>query len=176
MNKLNLAPLPTIRDDEENAPRSADMHGFVDDAVIQSIMTGPVSQRNQGLREDLALSADDDDFAGWHFTAPSPFREMAETSTPLKTSPPRRAVAPVYTESGIGTPHTGSHRWWVAGFGGALTTLLLSYLLITLAHRPMPENSADMGAPLVVSQATWNQPAHQDSIPPVEVTTTSIEH
>jgi len=154
MNKMNLAPLPTIRDDEGNMPRSSDMDGFVDESVIHSIMAGPTHHRSHALRDDLALSADDDDFAGWHFNAPSPFRTMAEPPAPAPKMPaPRRAVAPAYLESGIGAPHTGAHRWWVAGLGGIITTLLLSYLLITLAHRPVADDTIQIGSPLVLAPA-----------------------
>jgi len=181
MNKMNLAPLPTIRDDENNMPKSSDMDGFVDESVIHSIMAGPTQHRSHAMPSDLALSADDDDFAGWHFNAPSPFRTMEETPAPAPKMPAsRRAVAPAYLESGIGTPHTGAHRWWVAGLGGIITTLLLSYLLITLAHRPIADDTIQIGSPLALIplENTADAPAAEASAtqPSQEVTKNLTAH
>ena len=126
MTMLSLSPLPSLRDDalEDRALPAED--GFVDDAVVLALVTGADRRR---MEDEVAwlLSADDRDFAGWGCIAPAAVPEAAPDQ--------RRAAAPELAESGLGEPHRGSHRWWLAGLAGAVTTLLASALLLTLATR-----------------------------------------
>ncbi|MFT3992463.1 MAG: hypothetical protein QM680_13755 [Luteolibacter sp.] len=169
MNPLNLSPLPTMQDEAARSSRLPETQGFVDDAVILSLIAGPISPRAKVNRQDLALSADDD-FAGWHFNTPSPFslapnpvRASALTAEPdfmpePEAGPraplfPRRPLAEI--EPGIGSPHAGKHRWWLAAMAVIMSTLLLSYLLLTLADRPMPADASLDFTPLTA-------PSHVD--------------
>jgi hypothetical protein len=89
----------------------------------------------------------------------------------------RRAVPPLITESGIGTSHHGTHRWWLAGLAGVLSTMLFTLLLLTLsshhgessgripapaastAHQPMLSRQAEvMQASPELTAATFDLP------------------
>ena len=59
----------------------------------------------------------------------------------------RRAVPPLITEADIGTPHHGTHRWWLAGLAGVLSTMLFTLLLLTLSSRPAPPPSGPLFPP-----------------------------
>lgn len=106
--------------------------GFVDEAVVMALMTGPLPSRSVAFPEDLALSADDLDFAGWRLSPTLP--RVSEVTRDI----PRRASPPFIEEPGIGAPHLGAHRWWLAGLAGVLSTLLFSVLLLNLSSRPGP--------------------------------------
>lgn len=107
---------------------------FVDDQVVLSLVAGTQVPRPTIPRSDLALSSDDTDFAGWSIPTPHPRRQPA---VPVDEFNPqlRRPALPVLEEPGIGEPHRGSHRWWIAGLAGALSTMLFSLLLLTLSSR-----------------------------------------
>lgn len=72
----------------------------------------------------------------------------------------RRAVPPLITEADIGTPHHGTHRWWLAGLAGVLSTMLFTLLLLTLSSRPaspsgplLPPAAAATPQPMLSGQA-----------------------
>ncbi|MFT4175951.1 MAG: hypothetical protein QM627_04785 [Luteolibacter sp.] len=154
MNPLNLNPLPTARDEENRASRPPQEHGFIDDAVIHSLLAGPAATRSRSNQQDLALSADDNDFAGWQF--PAPASTVLPASAPVRASalaadthfdpepevgPRKPLFAPrslEYTEPETDAVHANKHHWWIAAAAVIMSALLLSYLLLTLAHRPMP--------------------------------------
>ena len=128
MNLLNLRPLPSALPDESFGGLQKERDGFVDDAVVFSLLAGSSAPRQLGkIHENLALPADDLDFAGWCLSSAPPVR-----ATEIVRA---RPAPPVIDESGIGVPHQGSHRWWLAGMAGALSTLLISFLLLSLSER-----------------------------------------
>ena len=118
MSPLRLSPLPTTRADEDS-PALA----FERDAPVYP----PAASRKVPFPADLALSADDLDFAGW---ALPPRRSAARAEVP------RRPAPPVIAEPGLGSPHAGSHRWWMAGLAGILSSSLFSILLLHLSAKP----------------------------------------
>lgn len=132
-NPLRLSPLPTLRPEDESGSLLMEREGFVDEAVVAALMAESPYGRSIGYPEDLALAADDMDFAGRTLSS-GPFR-----GSPLPSQAPaaavRRADPPMVEEPGLGTPHRGSHRWWLAGLAGVLSTMLFSLLFITLAAR-----------------------------------------
>ena len=72
----------------------------------------------------------------------------------------RRAVPPLITESDIGTSHHGTHRWWLAGLAGVLSTMLFTLLLLTLSSRHgessgplLPPAAATASLPMLSGQA-----------------------
>ena len=133
MEPLTLSPLPILRTEDESGLRMIEREGFVDEALVSALMLGPLSTSRQSPHPaDLALAADDLDFAGWQLS-PQPRRiEIpAEDEKPL-----RRPAPPRVEEPGLGSPHSGSHRWWLAGLAGILSTMLFSLLLVTLSSRP----------------------------------------
>jgi hypothetical protein len=136
MKREKLSMLPSQRFDDAAEMPVMERDGFVDDAVIQSILAGPVSPRHVVEPADLVLAADDMDFAGWILPKRkvSPFMQAPLIEQRLDL-PLRRAAEPELDEPGLGEPHRGNHRWWIAGLAGGLTTMLFSVLLLTLSSR-----------------------------------------
>lgn len=138
MSPLALNPIPSQRADSPADSRPVAADGFVDDDVVHALLTGPVSPRNGAIPSDLVLAADMD-FAGWCLSgARSPVpesRSIPQTPAPEEETPRRPAPPAIDDESGIGSPYDGKHRWWLAGLAGALSTMLFSLLLLTLASR-----------------------------------------
>ena len=134
MNPLPLRPLPSLRFDEKSRAQLMEMEhdGFVDEAAVTALMASPRQPRNSGFPEDLALAADDLDFAGWRL-GPAPRSRGAEVPPQVIDAIVRRASPP--PEPGLGLPHHSGHRWWLAGLAGVLTTLLFSLLLLSLSTR-----------------------------------------
>ncbi|MES2476641.1 MAG: hypothetical protein V4640_12730 [Verrucomicrobiota bacterium] len=142
MTPLALNPLPSARSADDTSPWQAEQMGFVDEAVVAKLLSPGRLPRVQPSPHDLILSADDVDFAGWQLApSTSPFRGM-ETIPEPPTFSTRRASPPEMNEPGIGSPHRGNHRWWLAGLAGALSTLLFTVLLLTLSSRPEVKSHA----------------------------------
>jgi hypothetical protein len=136
MNSLGLRPLPSLRAEEESGSLLMEREGFVDEAVVSALVRAPHHPvRSMGQREDLALSADDMDFAGWRLS-PTPAFTRTEVPPQVIDAIVRRAAPPMIEEPGLGNSHQGSHRWWLAGLAGVLSTMLFSVLLLTLSARP----------------------------------------
>lgn len=134
MQSLPLSPFPSLRLEKSRSGSASQPQDFVDDAVILALLDGPASSRKSPEPLDLALSQDEMDFAGWRLSAALPSRSTAAVV--------RRPSPPVCTESGLGEPHRGSHRWWLAGLAGALTTLIFTSLLFSLASRGVAPDEA----------------------------------
>lgn len=135
MNPLRLSPLPVLRAEDEAGSLLMEREGFVDEAIVAAMVFGPTSTSRQVPHpQDLALAADDLDFAGWKLSSPPPVR-MVETKSHSEV-PRRRPAPPVIEEPGLGVPHSGSHRWWLAGLAGVLSTMLFAVLLLHLSSRP----------------------------------------
>jgi hypothetical protein len=159
MNPLGVSPLPSTRTEDETGSFLLERDGFVDEDVVTALVSAPHHPvRATGYHEDLALSADDMDFAGWR---------LSKETTPRRPEVPpqvieailRRAAPPAIREPGIGVSHTGSHRWWLAGLAGVLSTMLFSLLLLSLSTRSesvLSPQTLSPATPLPVKQA---QPA-----------------
>ncbi|MBC8126303.1 MAG: hypothetical protein H8M99_04045 [Gloeobacteraceae cyanobacterium ES-bin-144] len=134
MNRLNLSMLPIQRYDDASGISEFEQSGFVDDAVVMALVAGPLVDRSLASSCELVLSADDLDFAGWSTPKSLPIPAIRSLHTSCDSNP-RRPAPPALEESGIGEPHRGGHRWWLAGIAGALSTLIFSALLFTLSSR-----------------------------------------
>lgn len=133
---LQLAPIPAVRSENPAEPVAPLLEGFVDDEVIASIIAMPPSaSRIVSHPSDLALSSDESDFAGWAVRGTSPFRIIAEKQELQHARP-----LPV-EEPGLGEPHRGNHRWWIAAVSGGASALVLSLLFINLAGRDGSKSS-----------------------------------
>lgn len=136
MNPLGLSPLPSIRAEDESGSFLLERDGFVDEALVSAMVSAPHHPiRSTAYPEDLALSADDMDFAGWRLSSAVTVRR-AEVPPQVIAAIVRRATPPVIAEPGLGISHQGSHRWWLAGLAGVLSTMLFSVLLLSLSARP----------------------------------------
>jgi hypothetical protein len=136
MPDLGLSPLPSLRANEESSQFLMEREGFVDEAVVAALRAASASPvRSVGYPEDLALAADDLDFAGWQLSKPTVNRHP-EVPPQVIAAIVRRATPPAPIEVGIGNPHHGNHRWWLAGLAGITATLLFAVLLFFLSARP----------------------------------------
>ena len=149
MNPLSLSPLPSPRSQDEPGSLLMEQEGFVDEEVVRALVTGPTISRTLPCPKDLVLSVDDHDFAGWQL-APARTTRAAEVPPQVIDAIVRRALPPVIDEPGIGSAHRGSHRWWLAGLAGVLSTMLFSLLLLSLSARNGME-LAPAPSPLVLS-------------------------
>jgi hypothetical protein len=134
MNRLKLTVLPSSRPDQDTDSSVMEREGFVDDAVVLALVAGPVQPRLLADPRELILPADDMDFAGWSLSSALPLRSI-QGPTPFSELLDRQPALPTLDEPGIGAPHHGTHRWWLAGLAGALSTLLFSVLLLSLSNR-----------------------------------------
>lgn len=134
MNLHMLSPLPRQNSDGDSREFESEGGGFVDDEVILALVAGPKASRTVGNPMDLALAADDMDFAGWSLSSELPIHAVR-----AEVGPERRPAPPELDEPGIGEPHRGSHRWWLAGLAGALSTMIFTLVLIALSNRPSPD-------------------------------------
>jgi len=134
MNPLSIKPIPSVRNEEESTSLQMERVGFVDESVVTAMLASPRITRSVPYPEDLILSVDDMDFAGWQLS-PKPQARVAEVPPQVIDAIVRRATPPSIEEPGIGSPHLGSHRWWLAGLAGVLSTMLFFLLLLNLSSR-----------------------------------------
>ena len=69
MNSLRLGPLPSTRLSAESGSLTMEKEGLVDEAVVMALISDTHSERSMAYPEDLALAAEDLDFAGWQLPA-----------------------------------------------------------------------------------------------------------
>lgn len=164
MTPLHLSPFPSLRSDEVSSIPVIERDGFVDDAVVLALVAGPITHRVAPISAELALAADDMDFAGWSLPA-TPSTPRAKPMPLSSSAPLPRPAPPIQNEPGLDDPHRGNHRWWLAGLAGALSTLLFSLLLLSLAPRSTPVNSdsfiiRSLSEPRPVVQAGMTAPSN----------------
>ena len=142
MSRMKLTILPSPRQSEDDRLPVMEREGFVDEQAVLALLAGPIPSRSAPDPRDLVLSVDDMDFAGWRLSPALPARSIESAPLVAKTKSKakpkvvdRRPAPPVLDEPGLGTPHRGSHRWWLAGLAGALSTMLFSLLLLSLSTR-----------------------------------------
>lgn len=136
MTQLKLSPLPSLRSDNDSgAPDIGE--GFVDEAVVMAMLARPGAQREFPEATQLALAADDMDFAGWRLqsaASPQPIAPSPTRPAAIAASAPR-PTPPIPDNPGLGASRGGNHRWWLAGLAGATSTLVFSVLLVSLSTR-----------------------------------------
>jgi len=151
--------MPSVRAAEQNDSENYAVAGFVDEQAIARMMEMPCTRRRLPQPIDLALSAGDDDFAGWRRTPASPFIAITNVTT-TAPGPVKRAKPPEIDEPGIGQPVGSGHRWWLAGVAGMTATFLFSMLLLSISNR----NS--VGPPIIVPEPIKN--TTQTAEPPAD--------
>jgi hypothetical protein len=166
MKSLRLSLLPSVRPPEESGSLRMEREGFVDEAAVLALLSGPTHLRSSSYPEDLALAADDLDFAGWQIPT-APVARPAEFPPQVIDAIVRRASPPSMNEPGIGSPHLGSHRWWLAGLAGAFSALVFSVLLVTLSSRP---NLTPETTPAPATASHPRPPSAQEAPPAARAT------
>ncbi len=141
MDILPLAPFPCEKSEQATGYRRVHGEGFVDEAVVLSVIAKGAYDRVYVRPEEMVLSSSEDDFAGWALPVASPFRSMTDVPVRLSVVETRLPAAPSldgvrkFSEPGLDEPHRGSHRWWLFGMSGAMTCGILSLTLLSLAQR-----------------------------------------
>jgi hypothetical protein len=135
MNPLSLSPLPTLRSDDESDRHLMEREGFVDEAVVAALVKGNPPSRSAACPDDLALAADDFDFAGWRLSKAETVRSP-EVPPQVIDAIVRRAAPPVVGRSRPESEPQAKYRWWFVGSAGVIASLLFSILLLTLSARP----------------------------------------
>lgn len=148
---MQLAPLPAACTDEHRTSAVPIPDGFVDEEVIASIIALPETYRSSSTPSDLILSSDENDFAGWSVPRPSPFRAIAERQ---EFSSARADTVTEEIEPGIGQPHRGQHRWWMAAAAGISSAMILSLLFVTLGNQDAAKHElVSLSKPLELIQS-----------------------
>ncbi len=150
METLPLTTLPSERSEASKGYQRVQNEGFIDESLVLAVIAKGPYERTYVKAEDMVLSSSVDDYAGWALPVASPFRDLArlEVSAPQGESVPlRQPAAPSLegvrriSEEGLEEPHQGSHRWWLLGVSGAMTCMILSLTLLSLAQRTEIEKS-----------------------------------
>jgi len=149
---LPLAPMPASRMEGTGEPVAPIPDGFVDDEVIANLLNAPGSHRVAALASDLVLSSDENDFAGWYVQRVSPFRILADEQEKAAAV---AGLEPEPVEPGLGRPHRGGHRWWIATATGISSALILSLLFSNLASRAGGDSLLGKLAAPVESMQSW---------------------
>jgi hypothetical protein len=129
---LPLAPIPVSRMENNGEPRAIDLDGFVDDAVIASLLASGGDGRIAPNQSDLILASDAEDFAGWTIQSYSPFRIIAEQhEIGTISQEPDEGI----TGLELGSSARGGHRGWIVTAFSILSLLILSLLFSSLVLR-----------------------------------------
>lgn len=151
---LPLTPIPISRMESSGEEDLTTPDGFVDEQVISALILPVISSRHIALPVDLALSSDENDFAGWNVRRDSPFRELASPTSRVNVAMSSESGQDL-SEPGIGKPHQGGHRWWIAVATGCSSALILSLLFSTLAERSSQPSSVDFRGGLLKNLQAW---------------------
>jgi hypothetical protein len=135
-HSLKLSPLPSVRSEDHSDALLMEREGFVDEKAVSAMVSQPFHTRSVPCPEDLVLSLDDMDFAGWHTAAPAAFQRGAEVPPQVIDAIVRRSAPPVARVSMEAAAAAGSTRWWLAGLAGALTTLIASVVFVGVSPGP----------------------------------------
>ncbi len=142
--------------------------GFVDEKAVSAMVSRPFHTRYVPCPEDLVLSLDDMDFAGWHTPSPVTFKRAAEVPPQVIEAIVRRSAPPLSRVSIPNTLPPGNVRWWLAGLAGALTTLLASVLFVGFSPGPRKtlENFLAHAATTFAPAETLNSPQAEEVFEP----------
>lgn len=141
MDNLPLTPLPSETSDDAKGYRRVFSDGFVDESVVLSVIAKGPYERVYAKPEDMVLSSNEDDYAGWALPVPSPFRTLLGVANPEPTTdtklpaPPSLKGIRKFSEAGLDEPHRGNHRWWLFALSGVMTCGIFSLTLLSLAQR-----------------------------------------
>jgi hypothetical protein len=130
MNPLTLNPLPGLRSGDDFSSAQMEREGFVDEAVVTAMLARPYMKRSVAYPEDLALAADDQDFAGWSLPTPTTFRDTGFPSQAASVIA-QPVAAPAAAEPEEDQPQSGNLLWWLAGLACVLSVVFFSAVLFT---------------------------------------------
>ena len=180
MDILPLNPLPAETSESAKGSRQLQSEGFVDEAVVRSVLMKGAYERVYVKPEEMVLSSSEEDYAGWALPVSSPFRDLIDEQAPSVSAEIRQPAAPslkseraaaAASEAGISEPYTGAHRWWLFGISGAMTCAILSLTLLSLAQRGNSRDLAEGHVPATLSvtpesaeQLTTKSPAIQRAL------------
>lgn len=139
MNPLSLSPLPSIRASDESEQLQMEREGFVDEVAVLALMRDSQHLRRTAYPEDLVLTADDSDFAGWQLSTATPSRSP-EVPPQVISAIVARATPPRLASPNVVPISSGSYGWWRAGLVAIFGSLLYSLFLISISSRPQVDS------------------------------------
>jgi len=165
---LKLSPLPSVRSHDDSAALFMEREGFVDEAAVSAMVSQPFHTRCVPCPEDLVLSLDDMDFAGWQTSSQVPFKRAAEVPPQVISAIVRRSAPPLGRVAMLPAPAPSTARWWLAGLAGALTTLLVSVIFVGVSPGPRKtlENFLANAAAALAPAETLNAPQAEEVFEP----------
>ena len=127
---LCLSPFPTRRADDESPLPLMQREGFVDEAVVATLVRESQLGRSVAYPDDLALAADDLDFAGWSLAKTVPTRS-AEVPPQVIDAIVRRASPQVSSVLRSDTRRPRNRRSWRVGLA---ILLIAAVIVLSAAH------------------------------------------
>ena len=124
MKPLSLSPFPTRRAHDDSASHLTERDGFVDETVVTALVRENHLGRSVAYPDDLALAADDLDFAGWSLTKSVPARS-AEVPPQVIDAIVRRASPHVSQDLRRSSSQPKNSRHWLVG----LAILLIATMI-----------------------------------------------
>jgi hypothetical protein len=134
MQPLTLSPLPSQRAEDPSGSQFLEQEGFVDEGVVRSMVSGTYFSRTTAYPEDLALAADDSDYAGWQVTQ-SRMPRAAEVPPQVISAIVRHSTPPTAGNT-VRHSQAGKRRWWLAGLALSLSSLGVLALMSARSHAP----------------------------------------
>lgn len=127
---LCLSPFPTRRAGDASALPMIEREGFVDEAVVATLVRESHLGRSIAYPDDLALAADDLDFAGWSLAKTVPTRS-AEVPPQVIDAIVRRASPQVSSVLRSDTRRPRNRRPWRVGLA---ILLIAAVIVLSAAH------------------------------------------
>ncbi len=137
MKPLFLDPLPSTRCENETYPNLRVEDDFVEDSVIRAVMLGQNSfVRRRSNINDLALTANDQDFAGLQLS----HRSLQSAAMTPYLSDQSRVPHPTFTPLPESNTKAGTavhrYRWWLPGVSAFFAIGLGAWMLIEPVELP----------------------------------------
>lgn len=108
---------------------------FVDEAVVNAMVSKPMGRRSMAKPSDMVLSAEELDFAGWDFPVAAVERVPKPIAGPTAmVARPVEAdkVAPLKLSRARELQPENTGRWWLAGLLGVIATIVFSLILLKI--------------------------------------------
>jgi hypothetical protein len=133
---LHLSPLPSTRNHDTSDSLLMEREGFVDEAAVLAMVSQPLHSRRVPCPDDLVLTLDDMDFAGWQSTPQPPRHRTPEVPPQVINAIMGRPTPPLSRPVRPSEPASNNIQWWLACLAGSLTALLVAVIFIAFSPGP----------------------------------------
>jgi hypothetical protein len=135
VSPLQVSQLPFVRSEGNTHSVMMEQDGFVDEAVVNAMVSKPMGRRSMAKPSDMVLSAEELDFAGWDFPVAAVERVPKPVAVPVAMIVrPVEAdkVAPLKLSRAREQHPENTGRWWLAGLLGVIATIVFSLVLLKI--------------------------------------------